>query len=126
MRKIIPIILSIVILGLVGTLDDAFAEQLTSFSSGDYQSASTWRNEDNMPQAPAPGDDKSIQNGHTVTLNGNDANSARISVFGTFIINALLKMRTKRLSIMLMVTSIMTVQSTTKVPLTMKMTSTTM
>ena len=46
----ITIIFSVLILGLFGTLDDAFAETFTSVSSGSWFSAGTW--EDEGPAIP--------------------------------------------------------------------------
>jgi len=80
---VITIIFSVLILGLFGTLDDAFAESFTSAGSGDYNSASTWKNSEGDPGLPGVADDKSINFGHTVTVSGTNSNSGLIQNGGT-------------------------------------------
>jgi len=78
MRKIIPIIVSIVILGLVGTLDDAYALTFTTVQSGNWNDPDTW----DLGMVPSSSDDKVIEN--TVTITTPITNTGTISVTGSF------------------------------------------
>ena len=77
-RKGLLTILGILILGLVGTLDDAFAEEFSSVNNGDWNSAATWQNEMNQPGIPGTADDKNVN--HIVTISSPVNNSGRIQI----------------------------------------------
>jgi len=84
----VSVLASILILGLFGGLDEAFAETFTSVSSGAYNSPFTWVNEMGDPEAPGPDDDKIISNGVTVTITTDVVNNGLIQVQDKLIINA--------------------------------------
>jgi len=88
----VPVIVSILILGLVGTLDDAFAAQYTSAGSGFYDLASTWKDINGDPAVTplTPEDDKFILNGHTVTIRNAALNYGFIHNGGTLVIDTTL------------------------------------
>jgi len=78
--QFVIILASVLILGLIGTLYDAFAapETFTSFQNGFYDSAATWRDGMNNPGVPGVGDTKII--GHLVTVQNTQSNSGQIQI----------------------------------------------
>ena len=84
---IIPVLASILILGLVGTLDNAYAEVCHTIADGSWDSA-IWENALNNPCTPLPSDDKSIN--HVVTMSTSVSNSGVIGNFGTLTVSSTL------------------------------------
>jgi len=85
---VIIIIFSVLILGLFGTLDDAFAETFNAVSSGNYDSQSTWQDETGAQGVPGVDDDKNIDAQFTVTISNSVTNSGLIFNLGTLVIDA--------------------------------------
>jgi hypothetical protein len=87
MQKIgLLVIFGILILGLVGTLDDAFAETFTSVANGAWDSAGTWQDGMGDPGVPGPADTKFIN--HIVTMSSPVTNDGQIQMGGTLIIDS--------------------------------------
>ena len=84
---IIPVLASLLILGLVGTLDNAYAEVCHTIADGSWDSA-IWENALNNPCTPLESDDKSID--HIVTMSSSVNNSGVIANFGTLTVSATL------------------------------------
>jgi len=82
---IIPVLASLLILGLVGTLDNAYAEVCHTIADGSWDSA-IWENALNNPCTPLESDDKSID--HIVTMSSSVNNSGVIANFGTLTVSA--------------------------------------
>jgi hypothetical protein len=73
----------------IGILPSVFAETFSSFTNGDWNSAATWRDSDNNPGVPGPGDDKFIGS-HTVTISSPVSNSGLVQIGGTLIVDSTL------------------------------------
>jgi len=78
---VIPVLFSILILGLFGTIDNAYAESFISFQNGDWNSASTWKNGVGDFEAPGVADDTFVN--HIITISSPVTNSGLISIGGS-------------------------------------------
>jgi len=75
------ILASILILGLVGTMDDAYAETFTTIFDGPWDSAGTWEDSTGDNSIPGIADDKIVN--HAIEMQVSENNFGQIQINGS-------------------------------------------